>query len=80
MSAGIRAIISSPEFIPFLYYVAGICAVTFIVSKTAYNLYFHPLAKIPGPWLGRATEWYLFFVICSIPTLGHELHKKYGRS
>lgn len=71
---------SIPPHVSFLSCLVGICIFTYFVFITTYNLYYHPLAKIPGPLLGRATSWYLVFVICSVPTLGHELHKKYGMS
>ncbi|KAI1498354.1 cytochrome P450 monooxygenase [Biscogniauxia marginata] len=43
-----------------------------------YNRFFHPLSKFPGQLLGDLTDWYLVYVICSVPTFGLELHKKYG--
>ncbi len=57
--------------------VTSLC-VAYILSIGIYNRYWHPLAKIPGPLLGSLTEWYLVYVICSVPTFGLELHKKYG--
>ncbi|KAI2610041.1 cytochrome P450 monooxygenase [Hypoxylon fragiforme] len=57
----------------------GIAAIfTYVFSTAIYNRYFHPLAKFPGPFLGSLTSWYLVHVICSVPTYGLELHKKYG--
>ncbi|OTB02431.1 hypothetical protein M426DRAFT_13577 [Hypoxylon sp. CI-4A] len=64
--------------------IAGLCYLTaaiafmYIPSVCVYNRYFHPLAGFPGPFLGSLTEWYLVYVICSVPTFGLELHKKYG--
>ncbi|KAI1398503.1 cytochrome P450 monooxygenase [Hypoxylon fuscum] len=51
---------------------------SYILSVAVYNRFFHPLAKFPGPFLGAMTDWYLVYVICSVPTFGLELHKKYG--
>jgi hypothetical protein len=28
----------------------------FLLGKTVYNVYFHPLRSYPGPWLCRATR------------------------
>ncbi|OTA55118.1 cytochrome P450 monooxygenase [Hypoxylon sp. EC38] len=50
----------------------------YVLSTGVYNKFFHPLAKFPGPFMGAMTEWYLVYVICSVPTFGLELHKKYG--
>lgn len=49
-----------------------------LVSKGIYNRYFHPLSRFPGPFWGSVTDFYLAYVISSVPTLGLELHQKYG--
>ncbi|KAI1491133.1 cytochrome P450 monooxygenase [Biscogniauxia mediterranea] len=59
------------------YIIVGILVAYFVVLGI-YNRFFHPLAKFPGPFPGSITEWYLVYVICSVPTFGLELHKKYG--
>ncbi|KAI5921322.1 cytochrome P450 [Camillea tinctor] len=66
-----------PSATVLLYIIAGV-SVTYFVVLGVYNHFFHPLAKFPGPFLGSITDWYLVYVICSVPTLGLELHKKYG--
>lgn len=47
-----------------------------------YNLYYHPLAKFPGPKYAAATEWHKTYqeVICqrSWVSLLKELHARYG--
>ena len=43
-----------------------------------YNRYFHALSKYPGPFWGSVTDFYKFYMITSVPTLGLELHKKHG--
>ncbi|ETS80240.1 hypothetical protein PFICI_07769 [Pestalotiopsis fici W106-1] len=50
----------------------------YAVAAGIYNKFYHPLARFPGPFLGGITSWYLVYVICSVPTYGLELHKKYG--
>ncbi|KAI0175292.1 cytochrome P450 [Pestalotiopsis sp. NC0098] len=59
-------------------YVLAVALLLYTVGKCIYNKFFHPLAKFPGPFLGGFTDWYLVYVICSVPTFGLELHKKYG--
>ena len=63
-----------------LCYVSLSLLLTYTVGICVYNKYFHPLARYPGPFLGALTGWYLVYVIGSVPTFGHELHKKYGNS
>ncbi|KAI1088434.1 benzoate 4-monooxygenase cytochrome P450 [Rostrohypoxylon terebratum] len=49
-------------------------------SRIIYNLYFHPLAKIPGPWIAAITDapycWWLLGGRQPFKML--ELHNKYG--
>lgn len=59
-------------------FLAAYCVVGMI-----YRLYFHPLAKFPGPRLAAATQWYEFYYDCI--QFGQytfqiaRLHEKYGQ-
>lgn len=56
--------------------------VLYIAGTLTYRLYFHPLAKFPGPKLAAATRWYeaYYDVVCRgrYTFKIAELHKKYG--
>ena len=47
-----------------------------------YNLYFHPLSRLPGPRGAACTRWWLAYMEVgrgvSLSTLRAELHQKYG--
>lgn len=36
---------------------ACFASVLYLISLAVYRIYFHPLAKYPGPWLGKISEW-----------------------
>lgn len=56
----------------------------FLVWRAVYNLFFHPLAKIPGPWLPALTTWYEAYFDCfykgggQLPFQLQKLHDVYG--
>ena len=67
---------------PLLF--ASVC---YIVLLTGYRLFFHPLARFPGPWLAGATYWYEFYhdlIAGPYPGQGayntERLHQQYGES
>ena len=59
--------------------------VLYILGLTIYRLYFHPLAKFPGPKLAAATRWYEFYYdIIKKPGAQFfvrvgEMHDEYGK-
>ena len=72
--------------LPDVYTTATVAAgflVAYCVVGVIYRLYFHPLAKFPGPRLAAATQWYEFYYDCI--QFGQytfkigRLHEKYGR-
>ena len=65
-----------------------ICAIAFVgwlVSQTVYNLYFHPLSKLPGPRLAAVSRWYEFYFDVfkrpggQFPPQLQRLHRQYGK-
>jgi cytochrome P450 len=51
-----------------------------LAAYVVYQLYFHPLAKYPGPLLGRLTQWYDVYhaYVGDKHILFYHLHQKYG--
>ncbi|KAF2676845.1 cytochrome P450 family protein [Lentithecium fluviatile CBS 122367] len=60
--------------------VGILCAILYFIGVVVYRLKFHPLAKYPGPLLGKITDWYS--VIRSLRGDRHihflRLHEKHG--
>ena len=65
-----------------LYGIVLVAITSAYVIQGLYRLYFHPLAKIPGPKLTAATSLYEFYcdVICGGRFLFkiEKMHEKYG--
>jgi hypothetical protein len=63
--------------------IALIALVAWYIVRTAYRVFFHPLAKFPGPTLAAVTTWYegWFDVITGKGRFTFhlkDLHDKYG--
>jgi hypothetical protein len=60
--------------------IAGVVA--YIAFNAIYNVYFHPLAKFPGPPIARVTIYWKAYVECiAARSFCHvlvELHERYG--
>lgn len=56
--------------------------VLYYVARSVYRLCFHPLAKIPGPWVAAVSSGYEFYYDCIQAGRFHvkidEMHERYG--
>lgn len=61
---------------------AGTCGLYYL-AKTIYNIFFHPLSHIPGPWLAAGTyipEFYHDVIMSGRYTRQiQKMHEKYGQ-
>jgi hypothetical protein len=69
------------DIISYLAY-AGALLVLWVSAKLIYNVYFHPLRAVPGPFSAKLSRWWLF----RLEMRGNphpnimELHRQYGKS
>jgi hypothetical protein len=69
---------------PVLLSAALATAIAYAVYAVIYNVYFHPLAKFPGPPIARTTIYWKAYVECianrSFSHVLVELHARYGET
>ncbi|KAI3324168.1 putative P450 monooxygenase [Xylariaceae sp. AK1471] len=63
-----------------LWYVPIIATIVYLGSTAVYNVYFHPLARFPGPKARAISEWPYFRAMINgaDPQRILEMHNKYG--
>lgn len=70
--------------LPSLPAVLGVSFVLYVAGLYVYRLFFHPLAKFPGPKLAAVTSWYeAYFEIVLKGQYSRQisrLHDRYGAS
>jgi hypothetical protein len=64
--------------------IATSALLSYNLLRIVYNLFFHPLARFPGPRGAACTRWWLAYMELgrriSLSDLRVELHQKYGSS
>ena len=80
LSGHLLAIVRFFEY-HYLIFSLSILAVAFM-SKGLYNVYFHELHRIPGPFFGSFTDFYKVYVFACrhIPSETLQLHQRFGCS
>lgn len=64
---------------------AVFCVALFVLARSVYRLYLHPLARVPGPRLAALTSWHELWYDCFQGGGGQhafkirEMHDQYGK-
>lgn len=69
----------SQLFQPAALVVIGAIYVVYLIGLAIYRRFFHPLAKVPGPFLPAVTIWYQTLFNGRYFLEVERMHKKYGR-
>lgn len=63
---------------------AGAVYIVYLLGLVVYRLYFHPLAKFPGPKYAAISRWHEFYYEVvkkgQFTFVIQEYHKKYGKA
>ncbi|UKZ81786.1 hypothetical protein TrVFT333_009559 [Trichoderma virens FT-333] len=70
----------SKDIVPWLYTLAAFVTILSVISIITYRILFHPLAKYPGPFLAKFTEWRdVYHAYREDKHLDlYDLHKRFG--
>jgi hypothetical protein len=64
------------------FLITAVGLLSYALVRVIYNVFFHPLARFPGPRGAACTRWWLAYMEVgrgvSLSTLRVELHQKYG--
>jgi cytochrome P450 len=73
------SLMSSLTTAQIIFSISALC-LTYLIGVIVYRIYFHPLAKFPGPFLGKFSEWYAWKSIVQQDRtyMQHNFIKRYG--
>ncbi|KAB5583597.1 cytochrome P450 [Coniochaeta sp. 2T2.1] len=60
--------------------ILGICLCAWLVFNFIYNIFFHPLSRVPGPFIARFSRFWKFYSVYRVnfQETNLNVHKKYG--
>lgn len=81
MAAFGEVLLKSVETVTRVLFWSSVAIFVYISLTTLYNLFFHPLRRVPGPWLARASRlWARIgnYSGCKSHRI-HDAHQRYGK-